>query len=234
MATVSRAHWPTIRDISGDTKEPASAKSAQALQLHPQLSRPAILPRQALAPQSRSSWPEMNMFLRPLHDHGDQTAWCRPTTIRSSCSSRTIPLCRSAGSSSIATHLSADGVLLVLSSETSDLQHLDLLHECGNPRSCSSIARSRRPSTPRSRSTTKEGRPRSGQLSHRATDIPGASASSAISGSASATCRLKGFQRRRARRAPHPRSTKARSFASRFSASSRNSSKRALLPRIPT
>lgn len=28
------------------------------------------------------------------------------------------------------THLSADGVLLVLSSETTDLQHLDILHEC--------------------------------------------------------------------------------------------------------
>jgi len=32
-----------------------------------------------------------------------------------------------------ATHLSADGVLLVLSSETSDLQHLDVLHEFGVP-----------------------------------------------------------------------------------------------------
>ena len=32
-----------------------------------------------------------------------------------------------------ATHLSADGVLLVLSSETSDLQHLDVLHEFGIP-----------------------------------------------------------------------------------------------------
>jgi LacI family transcriptional regulator len=31
------------------------------------------------------------------------------------------------------THLSADGVLLVLSSETSDLQHLDILHECDIP-----------------------------------------------------------------------------------------------------
>ena len=32
-----------------------------------------------------------------------------------------------------ASHLSADGVLLVLSSETSDLQHLDVLHDCGIP-----------------------------------------------------------------------------------------------------
>jgi LacI family transcriptional regulator len=31
------------------------------------------------------------------------------------------------------THLSADGVLLVLSSETADLQHLDVLHEVGIP-----------------------------------------------------------------------------------------------------
>jgi LacI family transcriptional regulator len=31
------------------------------------------------------------------------------------------------------THLSADGVLLVLSSETEDLQHLDVLKECGVP-----------------------------------------------------------------------------------------------------
>jgi LacI family transcriptional regulator len=31
------------------------------------------------------------------------------------------------------THLSADGVLLVLSSETADLQHLDALHEFGIP-----------------------------------------------------------------------------------------------------
>jgi LacI family transcriptional regulator len=31
------------------------------------------------------------------------------------------------------THLSADGVLLVLSSETSDLQHVELLHDCGIP-----------------------------------------------------------------------------------------------------
>src|SRR5215207_2185979 len=31
------------------------------------------------------------------------------------------------------THLSADGVLLVLSSETADLQHLDVLHEFGIP-----------------------------------------------------------------------------------------------------
>ncbi len=31
------------------------------------------------------------------------------------------------------THLSADGVLLVLSSETSDLQHLEVLKECGIP-----------------------------------------------------------------------------------------------------
>src|SRR5260221_565334 len=31
------------------------------------------------------------------------------------------------------THLSADGVLLVLSSETSDLQHLEVLRECGIP-----------------------------------------------------------------------------------------------------
>jgi LacI family transcriptional regulator len=31
------------------------------------------------------------------------------------------------------THLSADGVLLVLSSETTDLQHLDVLHEFGIP-----------------------------------------------------------------------------------------------------
>ena len=31
------------------------------------------------------------------------------------------------------THLSADGVLLVLSSETADLQHLDILHELGIP-----------------------------------------------------------------------------------------------------
>lgn len=31
------------------------------------------------------------------------------------------------------THLSTDGVLLVLSAETTDLQHLDVLHECGIP-----------------------------------------------------------------------------------------------------
>jgi len=31
------------------------------------------------------------------------------------------------------THLSADGVLLVLSSETTDLSHLDMLHDCGIP-----------------------------------------------------------------------------------------------------
>jgi LacI family transcriptional regulator len=128
MATVSRA-LADHPDISGDTKARVR-EVAQALSYIPNYRA-----RYLRAKHSRLIAlivPEMNMFFVPSMITGinrvvqanDYSLIVFQSDNSVVQERRLVEYC---------THLSADGVLLVLSSETSDVQHLDLLHECGIP-----------------------------------------------------------------------------------------------------
>lgn len=128
LATVSRA-LADHPDISADTKDRVRGV-AQALNYIPNYRA-----RYLRARHSRLIAlivPEMNMFFMPSMitgiNHVVQANDYSLIVFQSDNSivqeRRLVEYC---------THLSADGVLLVLSSETSDLQHLDVLNDCGIP-----------------------------------------------------------------------------------------------------
>jgi LacI family transcriptional regulator len=128
MATVSRA-LADHPDISGDTKDRVR-EAAQALSYIPNHRA-----RYLRAKHSRLIaliMPEMNMFFFPSMitgiNHVVQQNDYSLIVFQSDNSvvqeRRLIEYC---------THLSMDGVLLILSAETTDLQHLDILHDCGIP-----------------------------------------------------------------------------------------------------
>jgi hypothetical protein len=126
------------------------------------------------------------------------------------------------------THLSADGVLVVLSSETADLQHLDVLHEFGIP----VVLLDRTIETTKYTTITIDDE-QAGAKRRRTSwtaATRASSACSATSGSASAACGS------RASVAPTPsvacRSPSRRSSPSRWSATSTHSS-HARSPRTP-
>ena len=128
MATVSRA-LADHPDISGATKERVRAV-AQALSYIPNYRA-----RYLRAKHSRLIAlivPEMNMFFVPsmitginrVVQQNDYSLIVFQSDNSIVQERRLVDYC---------THLSADGVLLVLSAETADLQHLDVLHDCGIP-----------------------------------------------------------------------------------------------------
>jgi len=128
MATVSRA-LADHPDISGETKERVR-EVAQALSYIPNYRA-----RYLRAKHSRLIAlivPEMNMFFMPsmiaginrVVQQNDYSLIVFQSDNSIVQERRLVEYC---------THLSADGVLLVLSSETSDLQHLDILHDVGIP-----------------------------------------------------------------------------------------------------
>src|SRR3954468_14146672 len=128
MATVSRA-LADHPDISRETKERVR-DAAQSLSYIPNYRA-----RYLRAKHSRLIAlivPEMNMFFMPSMMSGinrvvqanDYSLIVFQSDNSITQERRLVEYC---------TQLSADGVLLVLSSETSDLQHLDLLRECGIP-----------------------------------------------------------------------------------------------------
>lgn len=128
LATVSRA-LADHPDISGATKERVRAV-AQALSYIPNYRA-----RYLRAKHSRLIAlivPEMNMFFVPsmitginrVVQQNDYSLIVFQSDNSIVQERRLVDYC---------THLSADGVLLVLSAETADLQHLDILHDCGIP-----------------------------------------------------------------------------------------------------
>ena len=128
MATVSRA-LADHPDISDETKERVR-EVAQALSYIPNYRA-----RYLRAKHSRLIAlivPEMNMFFMPsmitginrVVQQNDYSLIVFQSDNSIVQERRLVEYC---------THLSADGVLLVLSSETTDLQHLDILHDCGIP-----------------------------------------------------------------------------------------------------
>ena len=128
MATVSRA-LADHPDISGETKERVR-EVAQALSYIPNYRA-----RYLRAKHSRLIAlivPEMNMFFMPsmiaginrVVQQNDYSLIVFQSDNSIVQERRLVEYC---------THLSADGVLLVLSSETTDLQHLDVLRDCGIP-----------------------------------------------------------------------------------------------------
>jgi LacI family transcriptional regulator len=128
MATVSRA-LADHPDISGDTKERVR-EVAQALSYIPNYRA-----RYLRAKHSRLIAlivPEMNMFFMPsmiaginrVVQQNDYSLIVFQSDNSIVQERRLVEYC---------THLSADGVLLVLSSETADLDHLDVLQRCNIP-----------------------------------------------------------------------------------------------------
>jgi LacI family transcriptional regulator len=128
MATVSRA-LADHPDISGETKERVRAV-AQAMSYIPNYRA-----RYLRAKHSRLIAlivPEMNMFFVPSMIAGiNRVVQANDYSLIVFQSDNSIVQERRLAD--YCTHLSADGVLFVLSSETSDLQHLDVLHEFGIP-----------------------------------------------------------------------------------------------------
>lgn len=128
MATVSRA-LADHPDISGETKERVRAV-AQAMSYIPNYRA-----RYLRAKHSRLIAlivPEMNMFFVPSMIAGiNRVVQANDYSLIVFQSDNSIVQERRLAD--YCTHLSADGVLLVLSSETADLQHLDVLHEFGIP-----------------------------------------------------------------------------------------------------
>ena len=128
MATVSRA-LADHPDISGETKERVR-EVAQAMAYIPNYRA-----RYLRAKHSRLIAlivPEMNMFFVPSMiagiNHVVQQNDFSLIVFQSDNS-----IVQERRLAEYCTHLSADGVLLVLSAETSDLQHLETLHEVGIP-----------------------------------------------------------------------------------------------------
>jgi LacI family transcriptional regulator len=128
MATVSRA-LADHPDISGETKERVR-EVAQAMAYIPNYRA-----RYLRAKHSRLIAlivPEMNMFFVPSMiagiNHVVQQNDYSLIVFQSDNS-----IVQERRLAEYCTHLSADGVLLVLSAETSDLQHLETLHEVGIP-----------------------------------------------------------------------------------------------------
>lgn len=128
MPTVSRA-LADHPDISASTKERVR-EAAQALNYVPNFRA-----RYLRARRSRLIAlivPEMNMFFVPsmitginrVVQQNDYSLIVFQSDNSFPQEQRLIEYC---------THLSADGVLLVLSSETTDLAHLDILRDCGIP-----------------------------------------------------------------------------------------------------
>jgi LacI family transcriptional regulator len=128
MATVSRA-LADHPDISGETKERVR-DVAQAMSYIPNYRA-----RYLRAKHSRLIAlivPEMNMFFVPSMIAGiNRVVQANDYSLIVFQSDNSIVQERRLAE--YCTHLSADGVLLVLSSETADLQHLDVLHEFGIP-----------------------------------------------------------------------------------------------------
>lgn len=127
-ATISRA-LADHPDISGETKQRVR-DAAQAMSYIPNYRA-----RYLRAKHSRLIAlivPEMNMFFVPSMitgiNHVVQQNDYSLIVFQSDNS-----IVQERRLAEYATHLSADGVLVVLSSETSDLQHLDVLHEFGIP-----------------------------------------------------------------------------------------------------
>jgi LacI family transcriptional regulator len=128
MATVSRA-LADHPDISGETKERVR-EVAQAMSYIPNYRA-----RYLRAKHSRLIAlivPEMNMFFVPSMiagiNHVVQQNDFSLIVFQSDNS-----IVQERRLAEYCTHLSADGVLLVLSAETADLQHLETLHEVGIP-----------------------------------------------------------------------------------------------------
>ena len=128
MANVSRA-LADHPDISGETKQRVR-DAAQALSYIPNYRA-----RYLRAKHSRLIAlivPEMNMFFVPSMITGiNRVVQQNDYSLIVFQSDNSIVQERRLAE--YCTHLSADGVLLVLSSETADLQHLDVLHDCGIP-----------------------------------------------------------------------------------------------------
>src|SRR5687767_15494734 len=128
MATVSRA-LADHPDISGETKERVR-DVAQAMSYIPNYRA-----RYLRAKHSRLIAlivPEMNMFFVPSMIAGiNRVVQQNDYSLIVFQSDNSIVQERRLAE--YCTHLSADGVLLVLSSETADLQHLDVLHDFGVP-----------------------------------------------------------------------------------------------------
>src|SRR5215213_8552149 len=128
MATVSRA-LADHPDISGETKERVR-DVAQAMSYIPNYRA-----RYLRAKHSRLIAlivPEMNMFFVPSMIAGiNRVVQQNDYSLIVFQSDNSIVQERRLAE--YCTHLSADGVLLVLSSETTDLQHLDALHDLGIP-----------------------------------------------------------------------------------------------------
>ena len=128
IATVSRA-LADHPDISGETKNRVR-EVAQALSYIPNYRA-----RYLRAKHSRLIAlivPEMNMFFVPSMITGiNRVVQQNDYSLIVFQSDNSIVQERRLAE--YCTHLSADGVLLVLSAETSDLQHLDVLHDCGIP-----------------------------------------------------------------------------------------------------
>ena len=127
-ATISRA-LADHPDISGETKQRVR-EAAQAMSYIPNYRA-----RYLRAKHSRLIAlivPEMNMFFVPSMitgiNHVVQQNDYSLIVFQSDNS-----IVQERRLAEYATHLSADGVLVVLSSETTDLQHLDVLHEFGIP-----------------------------------------------------------------------------------------------------
>jgi len=128
MATVSRA-LAGHPDISGATKDRVR-EVARALSYVPNY-RARYL-RATHSRQIALIVPEMNTFFMPsmitginrVVQHNDYSLIVFQSDNSIVEERRLVEYC---------THLSIDGVLLVLSAETADLQHLDLLHDCGIP-----------------------------------------------------------------------------------------------------
>ncbi|MES2178186.1 MAG: LacI family DNA-binding transcriptional regulator [Gemmatimonadota bacterium] len=128
MATVSRA-LADHPDISGETKERVRNAAQQLSYI------PNYRARYLRAKHSRLIAlivPEMNMFFVPSMITGiNRVVQANDYSLIVFQSDNSIVQERRLVE--YCTHLSTDGVLLVLSSETTDLQHLDVLNECGIP-----------------------------------------------------------------------------------------------------
>jgi len=128
MATVSRA-LADHPDISGATKDRVR-EAAQALSYIPNYRA-----RYLRAKHSRLIaliLPEMNMFFFPSMIAGiNRVVQANDYSLIVFQSDNSIVQERRLVE--YCTHLSADGVLVVLSSETTDLQHLGILNDCGIP-----------------------------------------------------------------------------------------------------
>lgn len=128
MATVSRA-LADHPDISSDTKERVRDVAAALSYI------PNYRARYLRAKHSRLIAlivPEMNMFFVPSMITGiNRVVQANDYSLIVFQSDNSIVQERRLVE--YCTHLSADGVLIVLSSETPDLQHLDVLHDCDIP-----------------------------------------------------------------------------------------------------